>query len=104
MTSNAFWTDIQIPRRLTCRAAGGIRAIALCENKPNVHARPSLPIINNPPKRLPTICSEATVRVEEAFGLRWIQDLRYGTDEWHAIYSVLRQSIEGYNGIVKDGA
>jgi len=90
--------------RLTCRAAGGIRATVQCENKPNLHARPSLPIINNPPKRLPTICSAETVRVEEAFGLRWIQDLRYGTDEWHAIYSVLRQCIEGYNGIAKDGA
>jgi hypothetical protein len=37
-------------------------------------------------------------------GAKLAQELAYGTEEWHARYSTLRNSIEGMNGYVKDGA
>jgi hypothetical protein len=37
-------------------------------------------------------------------GAKFAQDLLYGSDEWHATYATLRNSIEGFNGYVKDGA
>jgi hypothetical protein len=37
-------------------------------------------------------------------GAKFQQELAYGTEEWHRPYSTLRNSIEGMNGYVKDGA
>jgi hypothetical protein len=37
-------------------------------------------------------------------GAKFHQDLLFGSPEWHSVYSTLRNSIEGFNGYVKDGA
>lgn len=37
-------------------------------------------------------------------GAKFHQDLLFGSPEWHSVYSTLRNSIEGFNGFVKDGA
>ena len=37
-------------------------------------------------------------------GAKFHQELLFGSPEWHAMYSTLRNSIEGFNGYVKDGA
>ena len=33
---------------------------------------------------------------------KYRQDLHYGSPEWHAMYSTARNTIEGFNGYVKD--
>jgi hypothetical protein len=37
-------------------------------------------------------------------GAKYAQELPHESPEWHAMYSTLRNSIEGMNGFIKDGA
>ncbi len=37
-------------------------------------------------------------------GAKFHQDLLFGSPEWHSVYATLRNSIEGFNGYIKDGA
>jgi hypothetical protein len=32
-----------------------------------------------------------------------LQDLHYGSDEWHGVYASLRNTVEGVNGVLKNG-
>src|SRR5580700_944055 len=52
----------------------------------------------------PSICSQQSITLPPEAGAKFAQDLLYGSDEWHATYATLRNSIEGFNGYVKDGA
>ena len=35
---------------------------------------------------------------------KYDQELLFGCEAWHTVYATLRNSIEGFNGFVKDGA
>jgi hypothetical protein len=52
----------------------------------------------------PLICAQQSLTVPPEAEGKLSQNLLYGSDEWHAHYSTLRNSIEGFNGFVKDGA
>jgi hypothetical protein len=52
----------------------------------------------------PSICSQQSLTLPPEAGAKFAQDPLYGSEEWHATYSTLRNSIEGFNGYVKDGA
>jgi hypothetical protein len=95
-------------QRIQCPAAGGgrtarcpVKAESMRSQKPvSVRITPKPHIAANPPKA----CSQRTVTIAPEQGAKFAQDLAYGTDEWLAHYSTLRNSIEGMNGYVKDGA
>jgi hypothetical protein len=48
------------------------------------------------------ICQSRTMRIPPDAGIKFWQTLVYGSDLWQVTYSTLRNSIEGYNGFVKD--
>jgi hypothetical protein len=52
---------------------------------------------------LPLLCKQGSVPVSKTAGAKWLQDLHYGSDEHHAVYSTLRNTIEGTNGVLKNG-
>ncbi len=52
----------------------------------------------------PTICSQQSLTLPPEAGAKYAQDLRHGGAPWQAVYSTLRNSIEGMNGYIKDGA
>lgn len=52
----------------------------------------------------PSICLQQSRALPPEAGAKFAQDLHYGSDEWHATYATLRNSIEGFSGYVKDGA
>lgn len=37
-------------------------------------------------------------------GAKFLQKLHYGSPEWSAMYNTLRNTVEGFNGVAKDGA
>lgn len=95
-------------QRLMCPAAGP-NAVAKCPLKPESESKAAPTAVRvlvdsdleaNPPK----ICRQSTVVFPPTAGAKLGQDLRYGSDEHAAAYGHLRASIEGLNGMVKDGA
>jgi hypothetical protein len=52
----------------------------------------------------PTICSQNSVTFPPDAGAKYLQPLHYGSDEWAQVYGTLRNTVEGMNGIAKDGA
>lgn len=95
-------------QRLLCPAAGAAPTVR-CELKPKSKTRKTvgktiIPVTAelraNPPKS----CRQETVMVPaEAFS-RYSQPKQYGTPEWHACYSLLRNAIEGGNGHLKEAS
>lgn len=92
--------------RMLCPAAGAA-ATARCSLKPKSNSRKhagkkriEVRDAANPP----LICRQATVTVPPAAFDRFGQPHRYGTPQWKAAYSLLRNAIEGGNGHLKDGA
>ena len=100
--------DAEGHQRNTCAAAGHAPTVR-CSNKPvsigrttsaNHRVHPDLAIVNNPPQ----ICVQQTATFPPEAGAKLVQTLRFGTPEWAAVYHTLRNTIEGINGIAKDGA
>jgi len=51
----------------------------------------------------PKICRQQSATFPPTAGAKYLQDLAYGTEEeWHPVYSTLRNTIEGFNGLAKD--
>jgi len=114
--------------RLRCPADGGTEdSLAVCENKPDskderrtrqkdgttVDARPTiipegpafLKIISvGPGPSKPTVCSAGSVAITAADGMKYEQQLTYGTPEMTSLYKTLRSSQEGEHGFAKDTA
>jgi hypothetical protein len=42
--------------------------------------------------------------VPPEYGAKYWQELLFGSEKWQTVYSTLRNSVEGLNGFVKDGA
>lgn len=57
-----------------------------------------------PPKHLDRICRQSLVSFPPSAGAKYRQDIQYGTPKWHEMYATTRNTIEGFNGYVKDGA
>jgi len=60
--------------------------------------------VSAPPKDADRICRQTSVSFPPSAGAKYRQDIQYGTDEWHAMYATARNTIEGFNGFIKDGA
>jgi hypothetical protein len=52
----------------------------------------------------PKCCTQQSVTFPPQAGAKLLQDLHYGSAEWRRSYHTLRNTIEGMNGIAKDGA
>lgn len=60
--------------------------------------------VTSPPEHPDRICTQTSVTFPPSAGAKYRQDLQYGTDEWQAWYATARNTIEGFNGYIKDGA
>lgn len=61
-------------------------------------------IVQAPPEHPGKICTNKTsVSFPPSAGAKYRQELQYGSDEWQATYSTTRNTIEGFNGMVKQG-
>jgi hypothetical protein len=94
--------------RLMCAAAGAAPTVR-CDLKPGsiertTSARTRIPVTEELRANPPTICQQDAVTFPPEAGAKFLQDLHYGSAEWQARYSTLRNTIEGMNGIAKDGA
>ncbi len=114
--------------RARCPADGGTKdSVAVCDNKPDstkerrtrqkdgtsVDARPTivpegpafLKIVDKASAPLvPTVCSAHSVAVDGTAGLKYEQELTYGTPQMTSLYNTLRSSQEGEHGFAKDAA
>jgi hypothetical protein len=50
------------------------------------------------------VCTQESVTLPPEAGAKYAQALPHESPEWHATYATLRNSVEGMNGFVKDGA
>lgn len=92
--------------RWHCPSSGN-KPLAMCERKPDslVNAqgkRRIFPVVieNN---EAPALCQQGSVSLAKHTGAKFRQDLHYGSDEWHGVYSTLRNTIEGENVVLKNG-
>jgi hypothetical protein len=56
----------------------------------------------SPPAAPPILCSQHAITIAPDVGARTTQSFAYGSEEWARHYATLRNSIEGWNGFVKD--
>jgi len=52
----------------------------------------------------PKVCTQQSITVPPEAGAKYVQELPHESPEWHAMYATLRNSNEGMNGFIKDGA
>ena len=52
----------------------------------------------------PKICTQGSITLPPDAGAKFRQLFAHESDEWHRAYATLRNSNEGMNGYVKDGA
>jgi hypothetical protein len=57
-----------------------------------------------PPTSPPPLCSQHAITIAPDVAARHAQSLPYGSEEWARHYATLRNTIEGWNGFVKDPA
>lgn len=96
--------EVASGERWMCPAEGK-NPLAQCEIKPAslntaVGKRRVIAVLNN---ETPALCTSKTVTMPLDTGAKWLQSLPYGSDEWHSVYATLRNTIEGTNGVLKNG-
>jgi hypothetical protein len=94
--------------RVRCPASNP-KPIARCDLKPasvrsETRGRLRVNVRREVEQHPPSICSQQSLTLPPEAGAKFAQDLLYGSEEWHSTYATLRNSIEGFNGYVKDGA
>jgi hypothetical protein len=94
--------------RLQCPAAS-TWPLARCELKPasvrkETAGRTRIPLKADVAANPPPSCTQQSVTIAPEAGAKFHQDLLYGSPEWQATYSGLRNTNEGFNGYVKDSA
>ena len=93
--------------RLRCPASNP-NPVAQCELKPayvrlSTRGRVRIPVKRDVAAHRPKICTQQSITLPPEIGAKYAQELLYRSDRWRAVYSTLRNCIEGYNGYVKDG-
>jgi hypothetical protein len=64
----------------------------------------SLPVTDVLALHQPKVCTQQSITVPPGAGGKFVQELSHESLEWHAMYATLRNSNEGMNGFIKDGA
>ena len=89
---------------MMCPACGP-NATAICPLKQVVGSPAGRTKVRIGPGPHPKVCTNvASVTFPPAAGAKYRQPLRFGTNEWQDTYSTLRNTIEGFNGYLKDTA
>lgn len=57
-----------------------------------------------PPEHADRICCQTSVSLPPSAGAKYRQDIQFCTEKWHEMYAAARNTIEGFNGYIKDGA
>jgi len=87
---------------MVCPAAGGSATVS-CPLKPpvgNIAGRSRISIAPSHPDKICT--NRSSVSFPPTAGAQYGQSLHFGSPEWHAMYAAARNTIEGFNGYVKD--
>lgn len=93
--------------RMRCPAANP-GPVVRCELKPSSegkadHAKIRIPVTDALRLRPSKICAQSSITLPPESGAKYSQVLAHETEEWHATFATLRNSIEGMNGFIKDG-
>ena len=88
--------------RLACPAQGKYPHL-YCPLRPQANALGKVPVLS-PPAEPPKVCTQSAITVAPDVGARHRQDLAFGSEEWASTYAAYRNTIEGWNGYVKDPA
>jgi hypothetical protein len=72
--------------------------------RPETRGRVRIPVSASLKQSPPPSCTQQSVTIPPEAGAKFAQELTYGSDAWHAVYSTLRNTNEGIHGFVKDGA
>jgi hypothetical protein len=94
--------DVDGYERFMCPAQGE-RAKVRCQLRPA-----SLALVGartaTQPSEPPLLCSQHAITIAPDVAARYAQSFAYGSEEWARHYATLRNTIEGWNGFVKDPA
>ena len=88
--------------RFACPAQGEHPHLC-CPLRPQANALGKVPVLS-PPTAPPKICTQSAITVAPDIGARHRQDLAFGGEEWASTYAAYRNTVEGWNGYVKDPA
>ncbi len=93
-------SDGYVPMR--CPSVGRSATLSCPLRNPvgNVAGRTQVLVVPAHPEEICTY--KSSVSFPPTAGAKYRQDLHYGSPEWHAMYSTARNTIEGFNGYVKD--
>jgi hypothetical protein len=99
--------DDQGHLRVRCPASNP-HPVARCELKPrsegpSTRGRPRIRVTDALRTHTPKICSQQSITLPPEVGAKYVQPLLHESEEWHAVYAT-RNSVEGMNGFIKDGA
>jgi hypothetical protein len=94
--------------RMVCPAASPSPRVR-CSLKPKSEggegqARTRIPVTDVLLLHQPKVCTQQSITVPPEAGAKYAQELPHESPEWHAMYATLRNSNEGMNGFIKDGA
>ncbi len=94
--------------RVMCPAASPAPQVR-CLLKPaseggNGKVRTRIPVTDVLAAHPPKICTQGSITLPPEAGAKFRQHFAHETDEWHRAYATLRNSNEGMNGFIKDGA
>jgi len=83
--------------------------VVCCELKPksegpSTRGRPRIPVTDALRNHTPKICAQQSITLPPEAGAKFSQTLLHESEEWRAVYDTLRNSVEGMNGFIKDGA
>ncbi len=93
---------------MICPAAGP-GPQARCKLKPKSEGgsgkvKTRIPVTDVLAAHPPKVCTQQSITLPPEEGAKYAQELPHQTPEWHARYAKLRNSNEGMNGFIKDGA
>ena len=88
--------------RFACPAQGEHPHLC-CPLRPQANALGKVPVLS-PPSAPPKVCTQSAITVAPDIGARHRQDLAFGGEEWASTYAAYRNTVEGWNGYVKDPA
>jgi hypothetical protein len=94
--------DLDGYERFSCPAIGEHPKLC-CPLRDAAKALGRVPV-TKPPAEPPALCCQRAVTIAPDVGARYRQDLAFGSEEWQATYAAYRNTIEGLNGYMKDGA
>jgi hypothetical protein len=94
--------------RLRCPASNP-NPVVRCELKSksegsSTRGRPRIRVTDVLRIHTPKICAQQSVTLPPDAGAKFSQTLLHESEEWRVVYATLRNSVEGMNGFIKDGA